>query len=147
MLEWRSGCVGMTDELQLLFIASKCRPGSNDTSIMHGLALKGEIDWSLFFLLARRHKVFPRVWNNISTALPSVIPDGIKEKQKALNRHHTMHCMATVGQLCTVSALLDKHDIVHVPYKGPVLACYLFDDFAMRSYGDLDILVSAVDFP
>jgi hypothetical protein len=55
--------------------------------------------------------------------------------------------MATVGQLCTVSALLEKNDIVHVSYKGPVLACYLFDDFAMRSYGDLDILVSAVDLP
>ncbi len=37
--------------------------------------------------------------------------------------------------------------IVHVPYKGPVLAFYLFDDFVMRSYGDLDILVSAVDLP
>jgi hypothetical protein len=137
----------MTGELQLLLIVSQYRLGSNDTSILHELVLKEEIDWEHFFLLARRHKVFPRVWNNISIALPSVIPDGIKEEQKSLIRQHTLYCMATVGQLCTVSALLEKHEIVHVPYKGPVLACYLFDDFAMRSYGDLDILVSAVDLP
>ena len=78
---------------------------------------------------------------------PQLFPMELKKNRRRLIRQHTLHCMATVGQLCTVSALLDKHDIVHVPYKGPVLACYLFDDFAMRSYGDLDILVSAVDFP
>ena len=40
--------VGMTDELQLLFIASKYRLGSNDISILHELVLKEEIDWALF---------------------------------------------------------------------------------------------------
>ena len=87
------------------------------------------------------------MWHNIPTLLPSVIPDGIYQEQKALIRRHTLHCMATVGQLCSIFDLFDKHGIVHVPYKGPVLACYLFDDFAMRSYGDLDILISAVDLP
>jgi hypothetical protein len=137
----------MTDELQLLFIASQYRLGSDNTAMLHELVLKEEIDWIHFFLLARRHKVFPRVWNNISITLPSVIPDGIKEQQNALVRRHTLHCMSTVAQLCSISNLLDNHNVVYVPYKGPVLACYLFDDFAMRSYGDLDILVSAVDLP
>ncbi len=112
----------VTDELQLLFIASKYRLESNDTNILHGLLLKEDIDWDYFFLLARLHKVLPRVWNNISATLPAVIPDGIKQEHKALIRQHTLHCMATVGQLCTVSALFAQQDILHVPYKGPLLA-------------------------
>ncbi len=135
----------MMDELQLLFTASKFRLGSNDTVVLEELVQKEDIDWSFFFSLAYRHKVFPLVWYNISTVLPSFISYETSQDQKDLVRRHTMCCMATVRQLFTIFDLFDKHGIVHVPYKGPVLACYLFDDFAMRSYGDLDILVSAVN--
>jgi hypothetical protein len=136
-----------TIELRLLVTASQYRLNSVDTSILHELAEKEDFDWAFFFTLARRHKVFPRVWNNITATIPEVLPEDIKAEQKMLFRRHILHCMATVGQLCSVSDLFNKHNIVHVPYKGPVLASYLFDDFAMRSYVDLDILVATEDFP
>lgn len=134
-------------EKPLLFIASKPVLSAEDTRLLRELARKELFDWEQLFSLARRHNVYPRVWNNISRLIPEVLPEETQEAQKDLFRRHTLRCLAITGQLCAVSHFFSENAIRHIPIKGPILATYLFGNHAMRSYCDLDILIDAAEFP
>ena len=62
-------------ELQILLISSKYRLNSDDILRVRELARQGDLEWRSIFSLARRHNVFPRVWSNIASAVPEVVPE------------------------------------------------------------------------
>ena len=131
--------------MQLLISAMKLHHDSDNISSIKKLAHQKNIDWQLFFSLTYRHKVYPRVWRNLITIVPDIFTEETIEDHKARFRTHTMHCMAITGQLYKVCELLNKQNIIHTPYKGPVLAAYLYGNINMRSFSDLDILISEKD--
>lgn len=45
------------------------------------------------------------------------------------------------GELLRIIALFENHGILAVPFKGPALSESVYGDLALRSFGDLDILV------
>jgi len=48
-------------------------------------------------------------------------------------------------ELLFLLGLFDQHGIQVIPYKGPVLSTSVYHDLALRSFGDLDILVHEHD--
>ena len=136
----------MSPNLQLLIATSKFRSDPADISTIQTAVRHENFDFDHLFLLARRHRVAPRVWNNISRYASSTITDSQKKELKDLLHSHLLHCAAVMRQLCTVYHLFKHQKIPCIPYKGPVLAGYLYKDFTLRSYGDLDLLISPTDF-
>jgi hypothetical protein len=49
------------------------------------------------------------------------------------------------GELLHILQLFEAEHIPAVPFKGPVLAAILYDNLALREFGDLDILVQERD--
>src|SRR5258708_22233230 len=54
---------------------------------------------------------------------------------------------AMARALVAILGALDAAGVEALPYKGPVLAVFLYGDVALRSFCDLDILVRARDVP
>ena len=50
-----------------------------------------------------------------------------------------------VGELLTILALFEMHEIPVAPYKGPVMANSLYGNPAIRDCGDLDLLIRKSD--
>lgn len=105
------------------------------------------LDWSYLIDLAGRHGVLPLFYHGVSTACPEDIPRAV-----LLCLHRWFHLNARYNEVCTgelltIVHLLQSHAIAAIPYKGPLLALSLYDDVALRQFGDLDILVHHWDIP
>ena len=49
-------------------------------------------------------------------------------------------------ELCRVLDILDQHNILALPYKGPILGLIAYGDPALRSFDDLDLLLPEADY-
>ncbi len=136
----------LSEELQIVVLCSKSQLYPGDLTRVEEL-LQGESDWSLIIDLANKHKVLPRVWENLNAQFFELIPENISALQKAAGRSHFLTCALMVKHLLEVLVLFEQKSIFSIPYKGPVAALYLYGDISLRSYGDLDLLISRDDFP
>jgi hypothetical protein len=55
--------------------------------------------------------------------------------------------MFLLQRLVALLNLLDAHQIMAVPYKGPVLTAIIYKNLALRSSGDLDVVVHKREIP
>jgi hypothetical protein len=136
----------LTVEMQVILPASKSRLLEKDVERLREL-LSGETDWQSILDISRRHKVFPRVSGCLGKHFCKWMPADIYHKQLALARSNFIVCASMTKYLFWILELFRQKNIWGIPYKGPVLASYLFDDISLRSYCDLDLLISQNDFP
>lgn len=108
---------------------------------------QADIDWQQFFAQAAAHRLLPRVCAHLLSLESPCIPEVEKSKQREAIVQIAFRNLRFVKQLLDVLTLLDRHDIRAVPFKGPVLAQYLYGDIARREFGDLDILINLADWP
>lgn len=135
----------LSDELQVVLITSKSQLSKEDISRLQGL-LSGGLDWTSIHFLSQRHKVFPRVWKNLSRYISSLIPEEVNAQQKNLMRRNFLISATMTKYLFMILDIFAKNNLTIIPYKGPVLASYLYNDITQRSYGDLDFLIRRDDF-
>ena len=86
--------------------------------------LPGDLDQASFFRLAAAHAVTPMLDRNAETVRASL-------EQSA--------------ELAKVAGWLEAEGIAAISLKGPLLSRYLYGDLAMRSSGDIDLLVHRED--
>ena len=71
-----------------------------------------------------------------------MVPEAVLQQLKDHYMKNAVHSLFLAGTLIKLLQLLKQNDIFAVPFKGPVLSETIFGDTALRSYGDLDILVN-----
>jgi len=98
-------------------------------------------DWHGVYDLAMQHRVLPLVYRNLSKYCSDSVPPEILEQGKQLYRNNGARNLMMTGYLARVLALLKKHDMPAMPFKGPVLAIDLYGDSALRTFGDIDVLI------
>jgi len=103
------------------------------------------VDWHELFRLAEEHGVLPLVARNLGAharGLPTVIEQQFRSAYEA-NVRRNLRFASELGRI--TDYLAGKH-LRAVPYKGPVLAESIYGDLALRSFSDLDFLISPADF-
>jgi len=105
----------------------------------------GEVDWEYLFQLARRHSVVPLVYVQLERHVSDLVPPPILSKFKQHYIENSARNTVLTAELCRLINLFRDEDIEAIPYKGPVLALFAYDDIALRRFVDLDVIVKKSD--
>lgn len=104
-----------------------------------------KLDWSEFLRLAEHHGVLPLAARNLigcGRELPREIEQSLRSGYEA-NLRRSLWFTAELGR---IAEHFEREHLRAVPYKGPALAQSLYGDPGLRSFSDLDFLVSSADF-
>ena len=103
------------------------------------------LDWTEFLRLAEQHGVLPLAALNLIEHARGLPP----EVERALRSAYETNLRRSLRFAAELARIMQRFEGVQlraVPYKGPVLAQSLYHDLGLRSFGDLDILISPADF-
>ena len=95
--------------------------------------------------LAEYHGVLPLVARNLiehSCGLPSEIAASLRSAYE----ENLRRSLRFTAELVRISRHLEHQHLRAIPFKGPVLAQLAYGDPALRSYSDLDFLISSANF-
>ena len=109
-------------------------------------ALAAILDWSQLLELAEHHGVIPLVYQSLRDCSP-LVPAEVLANLRSGYEENARKNLCFKAELIRILACLEAHDIVAVPFKGPVLAETVYRDLALRSFSDLDVLVEPADVP
>jgi Uncharacterised nucleotidyltransferase len=103
------------------------------------------VDWEYLFLLARRHAVLPLLYLQLERHASDLVPH---ENLQQLKKHYLENAARNTvltAELCRLIALFARSGIEAIPYKGPVLGLFAYDNPALRRFVDLDVIVRKSD--
>jgi len=107
------------------------------------------VDWSEFLRLAESHGVLPLAARNLivhekdhARALPPEVECMLRSGYEANLRRSLWF----TAELARIMQHFQREQLRVVPYKGPLLAQLLYDDVGLRTFSDLDFLISPMDF-
>ena len=103
------------------------------------------VDWSEFLGLAEHHGVLPLAARNLIECGVSVPPEFERSLRVAYDANLRRSLWFT-AELARIATHFESRQLRVVPYKGPVLAQSLYGDPGLRSFSDLDFLISPADF-
>jgi putative nucleotidyltransferase-like protein len=113
------------------------------------------LDWNEFIRLAERHGVIPLAASNLikhrSVESPpaysgSRLPPEIERSLRSGYEANLRRGLWFSAELARIMQHLERRQVRALPYKGPVLAQSLYGDVGLRSFSDLDFLISPGDF-
>ena len=126
-------------EIRFIYLASLPCPTPRQCKEIADIALEVK-DWELVWTTCRGHGTLPLLARNLklfNDPIPQDIQHGIRNfslQNAARSLYHT-------GVLFKLLDVLEEKSILCVPFKGPLLAQLAYDDFSLRSYCDLDLLI------
>ncbi len=103
------------------------------------------LDWNKFLRLAERHGVLPLAARNL-TEHARGLPTEIERLLRSLDSANLRRSLWFAAELARIMPHFESRQLRAVPYKGPVLAQMVYGDLGLRSFSDLDFLISPVDF-
>jgi Uncharacterised nucleotidyltransferase len=131
-------------ELQLLLCCARTHMECQRAEQI-GTLLRGDIDWAYLIRTALQHSILPLLYWNLNATCPKAVPETIMDQLRRRFHANSVRNLFLIKELLTLLSLLEQHGIPAIPYKGPVLAASVYGNFALRQFGDLDILVREQD--
>ena len=103
------------------------------------------LDWDEVLRLAEHHGVLPLVARNLIEHGRRLPPE-IERSLRSAYEVNLRRSMWFTAELVRIMQHFERRQLRAVPYKGVVLAQSLYRDLGLRSFSDLDILISSMDF-
>ena len=135
---------GLRSEAKLLLGCARTKIDAENAGIIIAL-LKENIDWSYLLHLASHHKLLPLLYQSLEAVAPTSIPETARAQLKEQIQAGIQGNLFLTKELLHLLDLFNKHSILVIPYKGPVLAVTVYRDLLLRPCNDLDILVHEHD--
>ena len=104
-----------------------------------------ENDWEYLFLLARRHAVVPLLYLQFERHASDLVPAEFLGRLKQHYLENSARNTVLTAELCRLITLFSNSGIDAIPYKGPVLGLFAYDNLALRRFVDLDVIVKKSD--
>lgn len=124
-------------------ILLECASPAHDDGKLAGLLQS--VDWAHLLVLADAHGVSGHVAAGLRHAHESLVPREIRQALVDRQRAQIFLTMRLTVELFHILESFTSEGIAALAIKGPVLAARAYADPAMRSYGDLDLLVRQRD--
>jgi len=106
-----------------------------------------EPDWDRLILLAVFHRLTAFVVQNLTAAAADIVPVRTLEILRTRFIQDGATALRQTAELLEILRLFREARIYAIPYKGPVLAAYVYGNLAYRRCMDLDVLISRQDVP
>lgn len=103
------------------------------------------LDWSKILGLAEHHGVLPLAARNLMEHARG-LPPGIERTLRSEYEANLRRSLWFAAELARIIGHFESRQLRAVPYKGPLLAQSLYGDLGLRSFSDLDFLISSTDF-
>lgn len=136
--------VRLIPEIDFVLLCACTAPDSQRCSRIREIA-DSSPDWELIYNISIEQRVFPLIYKNIRELLPDRVPAVIVRKFRHSCFDTAKRSLHFSSYLFTILDLFKENGILALPFKGPVLAQDVYGDPGLRSFGDLDILVSKKD--
>ncbi|MGB8493861.1 MAG: nucleotidyltransferase family protein [Candidatus Acidiferrum sp.] len=121
----------------------ECASPASDVRRLVELACSA--DWSRLLVLAEEHGVLAHLAGRLRELDENLVPAEIRRTLLERHRAQVFSTLRMTAELFRLLDLFAAKDIPALVVKGPVLAMQAYGDPAMRSYGDLDLLVRQRD--
>jgi hypothetical protein len=131
-----------TPEFDLLLSLARTVP---DAERAHAIVNAG-VDWRAFLDLAARHGVRPMVYKSLLVTCWDRVPEDVQGDWEDAYRAITGRNRFATGELLRINSVFGSAGLPLVSLKGPALGEMTYGDFALREFGDLDLLVKEDDF-
>ena len=136
--------VALRPEAELLLWAGRCCEQNERASQIRSL-LQGSIDWDYVLRITEHNRMTPLLYTSLNAACPELVPETVLDPLRKEFHENSLRNLLLTRELLEILKLLDSHGIPALPYKGPTLATSFYGNLALRSFGDLDILVHKHD--
>src|SRR5438445_6203562 len=135
-----SGNASFSSEWTVLL---ECASPSHDLQKLAGLL--GPTDWDRLIILAEEHGVIGHLAACLRKLEEDSVPPGIGQALADRRRAQVFFSLRLTAELFRLLESFASEAIGVLVVKGPVLAVQAYGDPAVRSYGDLDMLVRQRD--
>lgn len=127
-------------DLEIIILCARETLSPRQVNLLNELCRK-QNKWHDFYELAMQHRVLPLVYRNLRKYCSDSVPQELLDQGKHIYRNNGARNLLMTGYLTRVLSLLRKHDIPAMPFKGPVLSITLYGNSALRTFGDIDVLI------
>jgi Uncharacterised nucleotidyltransferase len=103
------------------------------------------LDWNEVLRLAEYHGVLPLAARNLIEVARGLPPE-VERSLRSAYEANLRRSLWFAAELARIMQHFERRQVRAVPYKGPVLAQSLYRDLGLRSFSDLDFLISPADF-
>ena len=131
-------------EFDLLCACACVEPGPDRVARIAGWKEFG-VDWNELLRLAEHHGVLPLIARNLK-AHAGGLPSQVEQSLQSAFDGNARRNLWFASELIRITDQFEKKNIRAIPYKGPTLAESAYGDVALRNFGDLDFLISPVEF-
>lgn len=107
--------------------------------------VENSINWDYWLELVKVHGVAPLVYQICQQHLSNLIPEKVLNSLDFFYRQNIARNLSLSNELVKIFKLLKEHNINILPYKGPVLSEYLYQNLALRCSTDIDLIVLESD--
>lgn len=133
-------------ETELLLYCARSCIDSEAADLIRAM-LRENVDWTYLIRTASRHGVMPLLFWSLNTVCSESVPKGVLNQLRDHFRSNAHHNLLLTGELLTLLRVFETHGISAIPFKGPALAAFAYDNLALRQFNDLDILLYKRDVP
>lgn len=134
----------LTPEEELLLCCARTRLEPQTAARVSEL-LEGGVDWNRLIVLARRHFATQLLYWHLSERVKKVAPMVFTQELERNFRANVDRNFYLANELLRLLPLFETDGIPVIPFKGPVFAVNVYKNIALRTYGDLDILIRKQD--
>jgi hypothetical protein len=131
-------------EHELLLCCVRPQIDSRVSDRIRSLAAQ-DLDWEYLFLLARRHSVVALLYWGLQETAADIVPTLHYQRLQKHFQENAARNIVLNAELCRLLAMLDENGIEAIPYKGPVLALFAYNNLSLRRFVDLDVMVKKED--
>ncbi len=110
------------------------------------LLLQGKFDWAYFVRLAEEQGMLWVAYTQIATHFSELVPAPIVQDLRMQFEQNQFKSLWATSELLRLLARFTEQHLEVLPYKGPLLAEWLYGSLAIRRFGDLDLLIRASDY-
>jgi hypothetical protein len=120
-----------------------------DTHVIERLKvlLRSSIDCDYLFQTALRHGVAPLVYWILHETCPDAVSVEVLNRFRDHFKNIAWRNVFLTGELLKFLKLFASHQIPAIPFKGPALAISIYNNLALRDFGDLDVMIREEDIP
>ena len=131
-------------EIELLLRCARSAPDADSVQFIQESSIP-DLDWGQFAALASSHQVLPLVYWNLVRFCADRVPRPLMEDLRRRFEAVVLTNLARAAELRAILESFREQGIPVVPFKGPTVGASLYGSPALRTFGDLDILVRRGD--
>ncbi|MGJ5673897.1 MAG: nucleotidyltransferase domain-containing protein [Nostochopsis sp.] len=135
----------VSPEMQLLLDCASTKIDAAKTEQIKSLIQQVDLNWQEITSSAWKHGLMPLLYSNLNAIASDIVPENVLNQLRQLLYTNAQRSFMLTGELVQLLRLLQENGILAVPYKGPVLANFLYGNIGLRQFCDLDILVQPQD--